>query len=65
MPDRLTLQYEQQLANAHRALYKAYATAEQRNDDGAAYDLWQLLQHVTTLQEASLKGRRAQTRLAT
>lgn len=47
---------ESALARAHRALFDASTAAEALNEFGTEEDLRQIMQEVTRLSEASLKG---------
>lgn len=49
--------YEQSLATAHRAIYRAIDQAEQLGDQGAEHDCHQILKEIQRLAEASLRGK--------
>lgn len=50
--------YEAQLAQAHRALYRAATRAYDMGDEGAAQDCESLNIFISQLMETSLKGQR-------
>lgn len=50
--------FEQNLALAHGALWRAHIAAERMGSEGDADDTWHLAEEVRRLSEASLKGRR-------
>lgn len=58
MADRLTLQYEAQLASAHRALWAAMSTADQMGNYNAHDVLYAAVAAAQELLEASVNQRR-------
>jgi len=48
---------ETHLASAHKALWRAHAAAEAMGSEGDEHDIFQLLEEVRRLSEASLRDR--------